>query len=400
MPTPSLAHTRRRALAGGGAPPRLPTSRNARPGRSRSARPQRAARSGTRPHTRRGRPSGRRASRLDDRLARKRAPRRFSAEPGVDGRPDIRELAVLVDPPRRVPAVDVREQQSVLARMVRRRRRRIAAVVGGGGQQILLAERVEQVRQPPVEVLQAAVEVDRVVAVAPEHVCLDEVHEDEPLVDLAHQLLGLDNPVDVAIRRARLIYVLARKDVADLPDAMHLLAGLPHEGQVVRAPRLEREIVAVRCPFVVTRLADERPRDHAPDGVLAGQDLARDPAALVELLERDRLLVRRDLEDRVGRGVDDPLAGALMLLAELLDDLRPRRWLVAEDASPRAVHERVNHVVRTALRVGRKRRRRDHANPLPVAGRPALALRAFDQAAGHGRRALRMWAAIVRFDMY
>ena len=83
----------------------------------------------------------------------------------------------------RVPALRVGEQQRVLARVVGRRRRRVAAVVGGEDQQVAGAQRVEQVGQPAVEVLQAAVEVDRVVAVAPEHVGLDEVHEDEALVD-------------------------------------------------------------------------------------------------------------------------------------------------------------------------------------------------------------------------
>ena len=89
--------------------------------------------------------------------------------------------------------------------------------------------------------------------------------------------------------------------------------------------------------------------------------------ALVELLERNRLLVRGDLEDRVGARVDDPLAGPLMLLAELLDDLRPARRLVAEHAAAGAVHERVDHLVGEAVRVGRHRLRRDDAHQLPVA---------------------------------
>jgi len=112
----------------------------------------------------------------------------------------------------------------------------------------------------------------------------------------------------------------------------------------------------------MTRRSDERPRDHAADRVLAGENLARDPARLVELLERDRVLVRGDLEDRVGARVDDPLAGALVLLAELLDDLRPARRLVAEDAAARPVHERVDHLVGEAERVRRHRLRRHDAH--------------------------------------
>ena len=64
-------------------------------------------------------------------------------------------------------------------------------MVGRDDQQVAGLERVEQVGQPVVEVLQAAVEVDGVVAVAPELVGLDEVDEDEAAVArLAEQALG------------------------------------------------------------------------------------------------------------------------------------------------------------------------------------------------------------------
>src|SRR5205823_8749210 len=66
----------------------------------------------------------------------------------------------------------------------------------------------------------------------------------------------------------------------------------------------------------------ERPGDDPTDGVLAREDLARRPAAVVELLQRDRVLVGGDLEDGVRGRVDDPLPGLLVFLPELLDDLR------------------------------------------------------------------------------
>ena len=202
-------------------------------------------------------------------------------------------------------------------------------------EEVARLERVEQVRQPPVEVLQAAVEVDRIVAMAPEHVRLDEVGEDETaVVDLAEQPLDRRDPLDVRLGRVRLVDVEAREDVVDLPDAVDDPAGLADQREVVRLLRLERPVVPVGRSCVRARFADERPGDDPPHRVLAGEDLARDLAGAVQLLERNRLLVSRDLEDRVGRGVDDPLPGALMLLTELLDDLRARRGLVAEDAAP------------------------------------------------------------------
>src|SRR5262249_31709767 len=144
----------------------------------------------------------------------------------------------------------------------------------------------------------------------------------------------------------RVVDVAAGEDVRDLSHAVDGVAGVADGREVIRSARLEREVVTVRGPLVVARLARERSRDHAPDRVAAGEDLPRDPAAVVELLERDRVLVRGDLEHGVGRRVDDPLSGPLMLLAQLLDDLRARRRLVAENAATRLVHERVDDVVR------------------------------------------------------
>ena len=120
---------------------------------------------------------------------------------------------------------------------------------------------------------------------------------------------------------------------------------------------------------------------------------------LVELLQRDRLLVGGDLEDGVRRRVDDPLPRPLVLLAELLDDLGPRGRLVAEDAATGLVHEGVDHVVREAVRIGGHRGRRDDAHQLPVAGRRVLALRPLEQAAGdRGSSRLRR-AALERHDV-
>src|SRR6266576_1437397 len=56
-------------------------------------------------------------------------------------------------------------------------------------------------------------------------------------------------------------------------------------------------------------------------GVRSYEQVARDRTRPVELVQGDRLLVSRHLEDRVGRGVDDPLPGALMLRSQLGDDL-------------------------------------------------------------------------------
>jgi hypothetical protein len=332
------------------------------------------------------------------RLPRKPAPRRLPAEPRVHGGADVRELP-FVHLSAGIAPLDVREQQRVLTGVIRRRCGRVAAVVGGEDQQIAFPELVEEVREPPVEVLQAAVEVDGVVPVPPEHVRLDEVHEDQSLVELAEELLRLRDPLDVRPRRVRFVDVDAGEDVADLPHAVHLVARVAHERQVVRLPRPQRPVVAVRRADVVPRLALEGSCDHAPDRVLPGQDLPRDLAAAVELVERDRVDVRGDLEDGICRGVDDPLPGSLMLLAELLDDLGAGRRLVPQHSAARSMHERIEHLEGETVPVGWKGLGRDHPHQLPVARRRVLALGSLEQAPGDGRRTGLRRAPLELFDV-
>src|SRR5581483_8681322 len=224
--------------------------------------------------------------------------------------------------------------------MIGRRRRRIAAVVRGDDQQVSRPQRIEQVGQAAIEVLQAPVEVDGIVPMPPEHVGLDEVGEDKAVVDRAEQLLRLLDAFDVRLRGVLLVDVDVSEYVRDLPDSVDLVAHAAYLREVVRAAWLEREVVAVRGALVRPGLTAKRPRDHTTDRMLSGEDLSCDPAAGVELLEWNRLLVRGDLEDRVRARVDDPLAGALVLLAELLNDLRAARRPVSEHTATGSVHER------------------------------------------------------------
>ena len=164
-----------------GQDPCQPDSREARPARSHAGG-RRGLRVGARnaPVTR---------ARLElDRSAREALAGRLPAEPRVHGRADVGELALLVDPAGGVPSRRIREEQGVLARVVGRLRGRVTAVIRGDDEQVALPQGVEDVREPTVEVLEAAVEVHRVVAMAPEHVRLDEVHEHDPPVDVLEQL--------------------------------------------------------------------------------------------------------------------------------------------------------------------------------------------------------------------
>src|SRR5690349_1536986 len=79
--------------------------------------------------------------------------------------------------------------------------------------------------------------------------------------------------------------------------------------------------------------SDEGPADHAGDVMRRDEKLARNLAAGVQLLERDHLLVRRELEDGIRRGVENPLARLLVLGTEAVDDVRTASGDIADDAA-------------------------------------------------------------------
>ena len=77
-------------------------------------------------------------------------------------------------------------------------------------------------------------------------------------------------------------------------------------------------------------VADERPGNHAAHFERPAQNLACGFADLVLLPYRDHFLMRGDLEDAVGRGVNNRRTGAHVLRAEFRDDLGAGRRLVAD----------------------------------------------------------------------
>ena len=135
--------------------------------------------------------------------------------------------------------------------------------------------------------------------------------------------------------------------------------------------------------------ADERPRDHPAD-IQRIDQFAHDLAKLVEPIEAEMRLMRGDLDDGIGRGVADRLAGPDMLFAEPLDDFGAGRVAVAEDARHVSlVDDRFGqlggegrHGVREIAPVERHR----HGGDLPVAGRRVLAARHFLRGAVEGGR--------------
>ena len=183
------------------------------------------------------------------------------------------------------------QQRHVLARMIGRRRRRIVAVVGRDDRAGPSAAAPAAARQSRVEALEVGGIAGDVVAMAVLRVEVHEVDEDQAARRRAE--LRLDHVHAVVVRRrvdgAR--QAAAGEQILDLADADDRHGRRPSSrSSSVGAERLEREVAAVRRAREMARLADERPRDDAADAQAAADQLERDLADPVQLVDRNHRL--------------------------------------------------------------------------------------------------------------
>ena len=203
---------------------------------------------------------------------------------------------------------------------------------------------------------------------APFGVEIDQIDEDAA----RRRRVGLERfeqEVDVAVvalALALLAGVAMGEDVADLADRddRAARAARPAAGDCRRAADTAKSLrLAVRTKSLALR-ADEGPGDDAAD-VERIAEPARDAAEIIEPLEPEGLLVRGDLQHRVGRGVADRLQRPQVLLAVVLDDRRARGVAVGENARQACPR-------RSARRSALRERRGSSRENSPSRNRPAF----------------------------
>src|SRR5207302_9339420 len=136
--------------------------------------------------------------------------------------------------------------------------------------------------------------------------------------------------------------------------------------------RRDREIATILRPRVPAFVSDKRSCNHARDVVRCDEYFAGELTAGVEIRERNHFLVRRDLKNRVGGGVEDPGARALMLGAKTIDDCRPAAGHVADHSASGALDECAHESRGEAVRIGREGTLELYAGDLPVASGAVL----------------------------
>ena len=249
-------------------------------------------------------------------------------------------------------------------------------------QQVVAPQDCEELGQSAVEVLERGGVAVHVAAMPVEHVEVDEIGEYDRAVRCCVERLerGIEQRC-VAGRLDLFRDALVGIDVRDLADADHAAAGGDELVQHGLRRRRRREVAPVAgAREVVGAVADEGPRDDPPDAVFV-DEFARDLAQLVQAVQAEGLLVAGDLEDAVGRGVDDRLAGPHVFDAELSDDLGTRSVTVSDYARQvRAFDQLLEQRRRKSVRGLREIapvEQHGNACDLPVPARRVLAGRQF-----------------------
>ena len=209
---------------------------------------------------------------------------------------------------------------------------------------------------------------------AVEHIEINEIHKAQALEIALEVVHGLGEAVSVALRVDIVRQAAACEDIVDLADGKDILTGGLDGVKHGLRGRLEREVVAVgRAGEAVLLVADERTGDDAADAMLSDEDLTGDAAVFIQLLQRDDVLVRRDLEHGVCGRINDEVSRAHMLRAVLCDDLGAGPGCVRQDAAARRLAEGLEHFLGEAVGIGGQRIRGNDARDLPVADRGVLA---------------------------
>ena len=110
---------------------------------------------------------------------------------------------------------------------------------------------------------------------------------------------------------------LVRINVRDLANTDHFTPAFNQLVEECRRRRWCRQITAIAGTNEIHSIgADEWPRNNATDVVVVNQ-VTRNIAESVKPLKSERLFVTGNLEDRIGRRIDDGFAGRHVLLAAL-----------------------------------------------------------------------------------
>ena len=141
------------------------------------------------------------------------------------------------------------------------------------------------------------------------HIGIHQIGEQQSFKIILEELNGLFNAVVVIGGMVGTGHAAMLEDILDFSDSHNLHALRLCEVENGRACRLQREIPSVfGAGEAILCIADEGTRNDTPNAILPRQDFSCLFAHFIQLLDRNDILMRRNLEHAVRRGIDDGVA--------------------------------------------------------------------------------------------
>ena len=257
-------------------------------------------------------------------------------------------------------------------------------------QYIVRLQQRPQFRQAAVVILQPFPVTQGVPAMAEGRIEIHKIGKHQrPVRRILHRLQGSVKNLVQPRRGIMLRNAPVGENIGDLPHRIHVA---PRRHQFIQQRVLvgrHRVIVTVgRYPLKILRLGAHKRTGDDPGNLIGLHQFKTQLAEIIQPFQAEALLVAGDLQHAVRRRIDDGLAGAHMLLAQLFDDLRTAGQLFPQHPGQvsflyNSIHQLLRETVGLVGKIAPFKIHR-HTGDLPVAAEGVLPL-AHLRRAGIGR---------------
>ena len=206
------------------------------------------------------------------------------------------------------------------------------------------------------------------------HIKVHQVYKAQAVKIPGGVVQGVLHTVGIALVVDMLGGAPAGEDVVDFSHGQTVETGFLDGVQHGFLRRLQGKVMPVGGSAEGFRAAAHiGPGDDPAHAVFTLQNGPGLPAGVIQLFQRDPFLVGSHLKDGVGGGVDNPLAGFLLLHAVVTDHIGAGVGLVAQNAPASGFCKGLQHLRREALGIGGQGPGGGNTGNLPVADGGVLA---------------------------
>ena len=245
--------------------------------------------------------------------------------------------------------------------MIRAGVRRVISMICGQNQQILLAQQRQQLAQFLVKPFYFLCIANGIAPMSPQRVKIHKIDKAQTCEVALRHRNGLLHTVHGAFGLLRLGDAFSNENIIDFSNGNHIKSGVFQDIERRASGRFDGIIVPIACAYKFTALfADIWPRNDTSDfPLVTHRDFSCNLTAAIQLLQIKGLLIAADLQHRIRRGIHNHMPCGNFFLAQLVQNDRAARALVANALVPCLSFQLCNQLRwKTGVRKCPKRNRR------------------------------------------